>query len=250
MGAGSCNLELSATPFHNKLIELKNLLDLLKPGLLGSTRAFNKQYVDSQDKRKPINVHHLKTILDEVMIRNRRSKVLVTLPPRRACIFHLELSELERKFYDDVTSFIGDEVRHLLGAHKVSHSRRPGKLASHRYAGRRGGRAYSHVLALISLQRELCSSPMAAGKTLRRMSKDTDHPAEVRTELARLAADADAITEPRKARALFEILDKFPGKLIVFCEYLATMDDLKKRLDAAGIENVHFSGPQSPEESG
>mgnify|MGYP001281946995 CR=1 FL=1 len=94
----------------------------------------------------------------------------------------------DRKFYDDVTSFIGDEVRHLLGAHKVSHSRRPGKLASHRYAGRRGGRAYSHVLALISLQRELCSSPMAAGKTLRRMSKDTDHPAEVRTELARLAA--------------------------------------------------------------
>lgn len=235
-------LLLSATPFHNKLIELKNLLDILKPGLFGSTRAFNKQYVDSQDPRQAINVHHLKTILNEVMIRNRRSKVLVSLPPRRACIVHLELTDPEREFYDAVSKFISEEVKHLLGRYKPRHGVRPGRLANAKGALRRGGRGYSSVLALISLQRETCSSPVAVERTLRKMSKDTDHPGTVREQLAALAEQAAKLGESRKTKSVFEILEKFPGKMVIFCEFLATIDDLYKRCQERGIKAAVFDG--------
>lgn len=239
-------LLLSATPFHNKLIELKNLLDLLKPGLFGSTRAFNKQYVNSGDPRKPINVHHLKTILNEVMIRNRRSKVLLTLPPRRACIVHLELTKPERKFYDNVSRFISNEVKHLLGRFKPNKGLRPGRMASKAAAHRRGAKSYSYVLALISLQRETCSSPAAVHKTLVRMSEDHDHPLEVRNHLATLADEAKALGTSRKTAAVYEILDQFEGKLVIFCEFLATIDDLATRLRNRGISVIKFDGRMSP----
>jgi SNF2 family DNA or RNA helicase len=238
-------LLLSATPFHNKLIELKNVLDLLKPGLFGSTRAFNKQYVDASDTRRPINVHHLKTILSEVMIRNRRSKVLITLPPRRACIVHLELNKEERTFYDNVSRFISKEVRHLLGRFKSNKFFRPGKLASTAAANRRGAKSYSYMLALISLQRETCSSPAAVHKTLVKMSNDLDHPAEVRKHLVTLAQQANELGDSRKTAAVFEILERFEGKLVIFCEFLATIDDLTAKIRAKGISVLKFDGRMS-----
>lgn len=235
-------LLLSATPFHNKLIELKNLLDLLKPGLVGSSRAFNKQYVDSKDPRRPINVHHLKTLLSEVMIRHRRAAVMIRLPPRRACIYHLELHDDERAFYEDISDFIGREVRHLLGAFKGNAPLRLGRMAERSAANRRGVRSYSYVLALIALQRETCSSPRAVIKTLRRMAADLDHPPPVRRQLAALADQAAAIKEPRKAAAVFDVLEQFEGKLIVFCEFLETIAYLGERLTAAGVPHVAFHG--------
>jgi len=234
-------LLLSATPFHNKLLELKNLLDILKPGIFGSTRAFNKQYVDSKDPRKPINVHHLKNLLSEVMIRNRRSQVLVQLPPRKACIYHLELGEEERDLYDSVSRFISEEVKHLLGAHRPLTPQRLGRLAGKRGA-RLSQRAYSHVLALISLQRESCSSPEALRKTLLKMSEDEGHPEAVRTKLRALADRAGALGASRKSQALVEILESFEGKLLVFCEYRATLDSLVALVRSKGHETVAFHG--------
>src|SRR5581483_10267919 len=118
-------LLLSATPFHNKLVELKSLIDVLKPGLLGSTRAFNKQYVDPKDPRRPRNVHHLRALLAEVLIRNRRHEVSVKLPPRRAVTYHLELGPEERSYYDDLSEFIRQEVRdRIVEAAAVRHEGR------------------------------------------------------------------------------------------------------------------------------
>src|SRR5205807_2049406 len=135
---------------HEKFaLELKSLIDVLKPGLLGSTRAFNKQYVDPKDPRRPRNVHHLRTLLAEVLIRNRRHEVSVKLPPRRAVTYHLELGPDERAFYDDLSEFIRNEVRD-----------RVVEAAATRHSGRR----YSYVLALVNLQRELTSSAPAVEK--------------------------------------------------------------------------------------
>jgi SNF2 family DNA or RNA helicase len=211
-------LLLSATPFHNKLLELKNLLDVLKPGHLGSTRAFNKQYVDEKDPRKPRNLHHLQSLLGEVMIRNRRGEVAVKLPPRRACVYHIELDPTEQDFYEEMSAFISGEVRsRLQGAPGPYQPERPATL----------------VLALINLQRELCSSPHAVAKALRRMSTADEVPLLVADKLAGLADRAQALTTWRKAAAVDDILQEFPGKLVVFCEFRATIDALIARLRAS-----------------
>jgi len=224
-------LLLSATPFHNRLIELKNLLDVLKPGLLGSTRAFNKQYVDEKDPRRPRNLHHLRALLSEVMIRNRRGEVAVKLPPRRAAVYHIELTPAEQEFYDHLTAFIRGEVR----------SRTADAAALE-------GRPMTLVLALINLQRELCSSPQAVGKALRRMSAGDLVPLDVAAKLAELADRAEALPRWRKAEAVDEVLDQFPGKFVVFCEFRATIAALVRRLRARGIEVEAFHGGMSGRE--
>jgi SNF2 family DNA or RNA helicase len=220
-------LLLSATPFHNRLVELKSLIDVLKPGLLGSTRAFNKQYVHPKDPRKPRNVHHLRSLLNEVLIRNRRHEVSVKLPPRRAVTYHLELGPDERSFYDDLSSFIRQEVRDRIV-----------EAAATRHDGRR----YSYVLALVNLQRELTSSAPAVAKTLRKMIDREEMAGPVAKKLAAFAERAETLAAWRKGDAALEVMKRFPGQFVVFCEYLATIDKLIGRLSADGIEAVPFHG--------
>lgn len=223
-------LLLSATPFHNRLIELKNLMDILKPGLLGSTRAFNKQYVDEKDPRKPRNLHHLRELLAEVMIRNRRQEVAIKLPARRAATYHIELGPEEQTLYDELSSFIGGEVRS-----RTASMARPGE------------RPMSMVLSLITLQRELCSSPYAVAKGLENLANSQAVPLDVCDRIATHARQARALGGTwRKAVAVEELLEKFPGKVVVFCEFRATIDELIKRLEADGIETQAFHGGMNP----
>jgi SNF2 family DNA or RNA helicase len=224
-------LLLSATPFHNRLIEFKNLLDVLKPGLLGSTRAFNKQYVDEKDPRKPRNLHHLRALLAEVMIRNRRSEVAVKLPARRAAVYHVELAPEELELYEEISSFISGEVRSR-GA-SFNHERSHG----------------SYVLSLINLQRELCSSPYAVAQGLASLSRSDSLPMDINERLAALAERALALGPMwRKARAVEEVLEQIEGKVVVFCEFRATIRELLARLRAKGIDAIDFHGGHSPKE--
>ena len=54
-------LILTATPFQNDLIELYNLLNLLKKGHLGTIQSFRKRFLDRGNKRKPLNHLELKS---------------------------------------------------------------------------------------------------------------------------------------------------------------------------------------------
>ncbi|MGE0710001.1 MAG: DEAD/DEAH box helicase [Planctomycetota bacterium] len=224
-------LLLSATPFHNKLIELKNLLDVLKPGLLGSSRAFNKQYVDERDPRKPRNLHHLRALLAEVMIRNRRGEVAVKLPPRRAAIYHVELGAEELEFYEELSAFISGEVRT--------------RAAEHHHDTGHG----SYVLALINLQRQLCSSPYAVAQGLAHLSASDSLPGDVAGRLGGLSARALELGVLwRKARAVEELLERLDGKVVVFCEFRATIRELIERLRSQGIDAIDFHGGHTPRE--
>lgn len=225
-------LLLSATPFHNRLIELKNLLDILKPGLLGSTRAFNKQYVDEKDPRKPRNLHHLRALLGEVMIRNRRSEVAVKLPARRAAVYHIELTPDEAEFYDEITTFISGEVR--------------SRAASFERDGTNHG---SYVLSLINLQRQLCSSPHAVAQGLLSLGSSDALPFDVRDRLRGMSGRARSLAPLwRKAQAVEELVERLDGKLVVFCEFRATIRELMARLRERGIDAIDFHGGHSPRE--
>src|SRR6267154_2799916 len=63
-------LMLTATPVENNLIELYNLITLLKPGLLATDSDFRKTYVTPGKPKAPKNPERLRSMLSEVMIRN------------------------------------------------------------------------------------------------------------------------------------------------------------------------------------
>ncbi len=210
-------LMLSATPVHNDLTELYSLVTILKPGLLGTIRSFKRHFVASQDARHPKNEQHLKTLLSRVMVRNRRSDVNITFPSRQSAIYHLTLTDKERELYDAVSDYIRHEFK---------------QETQHKY----------HLLSLTTLQKELCSSSAAVRATLEKMAEREQYPEQTKARLRSFLALSDEIHENRKIQALLEILDTYPGKFLVFTEFLHTMNAITDQLDERGISYQVFHG--------
>ncbi len=210
-------LMLTATPVQNDLMELYSLITILAPGQLGTVRGFRGHFLHQSDTRRPKNAPSLRRLLNDIMIRNRRSKVDVAFPRRRAAIYHLSLSEPEWRLYADVTDYIRRRFRSV---DSDKHLR----------------------LTLMTLQRELSSSPQAVASTLRKMVQDTAH-GEQRTRRALgFLQQAEAIPRGRKLDAVREILERYPGKFLIFTEYRRTLDVILQALDEWGISAVGFHG--------
>jgi len=210
-------LMLTATPVQNDLMELYSLITILAPGQLGTVRAFRRHFLEQADERQPKNTRSLRRLLNDVMIRNRRSKVDIQFPKRQAAIYHLTLSDAEWQLYADVTDYIRRRFR---AVDSNKHLR----------------------LTLVTLQRELSSSPQAVASTLRKMVQDGAHSAATRAELQRFLALAESIPLGRKLLAVKEILERFPGKFLIFTEYRQTLDKIVQQLQAWGIDAIGFHG--------
>ncbi len=210
-------LMLTATPVHNNLTELYNLITVLKPGLLGTIRSFKRHFVASGDGRKPKNEEHLKKLLASVMIRNRRSDVDIRFPKRKSAIYHLTLTDAEQYLYDAVSEYIRNEFRAQT-------------------------KNQFHLLSLTTLQKELCSSSRAVKATLDKMAEKSHYPDVTRAQLQAFSDLAAQSTTNRKIGALLEILENFPGKFLVFTEFLNTMEFIKEHLEAEGVPTQLFHG--------
>jgi len=90
---------LTATPVQNNLVELYNLLTLLEPGHLKTESHFKKTYVRRGNPRDPRNREVLRSLLGEVMVRNTRSLVNLSLPPRYAQTFVVSPDAEEAELY-------------------------------------------------------------------------------------------------------------------------------------------------------
>ncbi len=170
-----------------------------------------------QQNVTPQDAPALRRLLAEVMIRNRRSKVSVQLPPRRAAIYHLQLTPPEQALYDGVTAYIRDE---LAGRPDARHLR----------------------LTLMTLQKELCSSPQAVAATLEKMLADPRQTDEARTRLSGFLDLARSIAQSSKTEAVLELLNRFPDQVVIFTEFLPTLRALEAALTAHDHEVAVFHG--------
>lgn len=75
-------LMLTATPVENRLEELYNLINILKPGQLKTPQEFRRQFVVKGNPHSPKNRGLLRELMADVMIRHSRGQVNVKLPPR------------------------------------------------------------------------------------------------------------------------------------------------------------------------
>ncbi len=76
-------LLLTATPIRAHLSELFSLVTLVRPGQFRSRQDFLQRYADSRSPDKALKRQELKTILAEVMIRNRRRDSTIRFPQKR-----------------------------------------------------------------------------------------------------------------------------------------------------------------------
>ena len=215
---------------QNNLEELYNLVTLLQPGQLKTSRDFKKEFVTRGDPRLPRNRLKLRELLADVMIRNTRAGVHLGLPKRQAVTVKLQLTPPEAAFYHEV----GDFVRQTMA----------------QTAGR--SRTLSR-LALQTLLMEAGSSPFATVPTLQRMavSLGDAHPAHA-AHLRELAHAGREIADSAKAMALLKLLHALPpgpeDKVIIFSKYLETLHYLTALLRQAGWDPAVYHGSlPSPE---
>ncbi len=215
-------LLLTATPIQNDLDELFNLVSLLKPGQLHTYDEYLARYVATLDHRVPTRVTELRGRLRDVMVRSRRG-ISFTLPPRRVHSLPVRLTPEERRLYDDVTDFVRD-------AWGVPAGRLP----------------LPARLTLIVLQREIGSSTFATAQTLGKMEHSPLFGFEEQERLAALRHEAEAIRDNVKAERLRSFLRTSDEKVLVFTQYLRTLDYLRRVLEADGYRVAAYHGALSP----
>ena len=209
-------LMLTATPVQNSLVELFNLLTLLKPGLLQTEALFKKEYVDSKNGRVPKNPERLRYLMREVMVRNTRSLVDVKLPKRFASTITVQPSEAERRLFDAISDYLR---RH-------QEEKGVDRLTRNTLLMRAG------------------SSPKALEDSLKNLEKRFEH-----KEIKDLLRKVSKIKQFEKARHLVELLKKSgQKKTLVFASHRETMSYLASCLSEAGIAFAEFRGDMSLKE--
>ncbi len=160
-------LLLTATPVENRLDDLFQLVNLVRPGHLGSPAAFRARHGAAAGAEAVRDLPALQAALREVLVRHRRSEVALMLPPRLAETLRVPPGDDEAELYARVSARV-------------------------RAAGRDA--SPSQTLALRSLQRLAGSSPLALAPSLARAGWDD------------LAREAEAITVTQKLRAFLDLL--------------------------------------------
>ena len=211
-------LLLTATPVENNLMELYNLITLLKPGQLKTSSAFRKEFMTKGDPTDPRNRTRLKDLLGQVMIRNTRALAKIDIPPRFAQTIRVDSSEAEKTLYDR----IGQLVQSI---------------------NQTNGRG--HKLLLKNLLEEAGSSPRAVGLTLSRTLSKNVLLADYEKEIRAVHDLCLSIGTTSKNKVLYKLLNFDKGKKIVFVKYLGTMEHLSDYLSLKQIPHAIFHGGMS-----
>lgn len=199
-------LLLTATPVQNHLVDIFNLVSILKPGHLGNYEDFTKRF--GRNRNKLSNDEHLKELVKKVMVRNRRDETGVDWTKRKVETVYLDFTAEEQEAYDYLTSITS------------------------------GGFAFSNI----TLLREICSSREACFMSIQNMLKSEEiHPSRVQP-LEEMVSKIETMPHHVKAQKVVDIISKTEQKFIIFTEYRASQFYLQWYLQQHGISSVPFRG--------
>ena len=209
-------LLLSATPVQNDLIELYNLLTLLKPGIFKTLKEFRLAYMTPGKPRQPANSASLRALMRGAMIRNTRAVVALKLPRRHATTIKVDGGPGEAEAY----AALAAAARRLAAEGEARRNR----LALHHLLGAAG------------------SSPKAAARAAARVAaRNTGDPT-----WAELAKRWAAIETGGKEAALIDLVWRNPSeKKLVFVHSRETLAHVAGHLEQAGVSLARFDGSLS-----
>lgn len=208
-------LLLTATPVENNLMELYNLITLLKPGQLATATSFREKFMKRGDPTDPRNRALLKDLLAQVMIRNTRALAGIHIPPRFAETIRIEPTKVEKAFYERLEALIMSLNE------------------------KKQGRAKMIVKNLLA---QAGSSPKAVELTLNRMLEKEDYLLEHEKELRAVKTLCRTILDTPKNKMLLKIIKAANEKIIVFVKYKGTIEHLAEFLEWNNISFSLFHG--------
>ncbi|MCF8567994.1 DEAD/DEAH box helicase [Alicyclobacillus tolerans] len=248
-------LLLTATPIENDMSELFNLITLLKPGQLLTEAEYKSRYVDKKDPLQPKNVVELKKLVQNVMIRNRRSTTGVIQSTRSAETILVPPTAEEQLFYTKLSQFVKSQLRTLdpTSLHGTD-SRTDGANVPTKEAtfANKTRKPNVHPFVLKNLLRQAGSSIACTLPTLRKSLMTQGSP-EIHDTLTAQDGSAavsaqelirigERVTTSGKLTALLGILENTSDQVVVFTGFVETQHVLTEFLTQAGLDVVNFHG--------
>ncbi|MBT3642348.1 DEAD/DEAH box helicase [archaeon] len=228
-------LLLTATPFQNDLIELYNLLHLLKRGHLGTIKEFRQKFLYRGNSRHPLNPLDLKKKLEEVMVRRRRDETGIDYKARVPKIVTVELSKTEKMIYDNTV-----------------------RLLKENYF-RADGREINALLIVFAILPKITSSSASAKESLQRII-DTETYHEITKTFAQGILDDYATVErDSKIEKLVELIEeiisrknedgsKSDEKILIYTRHPTTLRYIVEKLKPFNLKIIEFMGGLDREE--
>ena len=216
---------LSATPIQNSILELYNMIEIIKTGFLGTWKNFSEQYTVDKKARviNPNSRHELQDLLQQVVIRTTRNEVrkYIEFTERVPKTHIMKPSHEESLLYEEATEF----VRELWTIEK----------------GRK-----NLMLPLMTLQRQICSSTASIRTALHK--KIVQFP-ESKTKINRILKLCDDISQDTKMKELLKIISKNKkSKYLIFTEFRDTQDYITDTLENENLTVQKFNGSMSTKE--
>ncbi len=202
---------LTATPVQNNLEELFNLVTLVYPGELGTLKSFKKNFISAGDRLTPKNYDQLRTLLGELIIRNRRATSDVKFTKRYAKTIRIQLSEKEKALYESVSEVVRRQYK---------------------------GSPQQAKMALRVLQEEIGSIPPAAVSTLESLKDRLPDGAHI----SGLIEQCNLLAFSEKVKVLIDAIHKTPDKVIVFTKFRASHAAITTALEKHGIRYSPLHG--------
>ncbi|WP_026906680.1 DEAD/DEAH box helicase [Paucisalibacillus globulus] len=198
-------LLLTATPVQNQLIEIFNLVSILKPGHLGNYESFLEKY--GRDRKKINQDAYLKQLVQKVMVRNTRKDTSLDNAKRHIETIWVDFTPEEYEVYNELD------------------------------------RTFQHASAFskITFLRELCSSREACYLSLQKYVNDEKNYGQ--DILQPIIDRIGQLPHHAKAQKVIELIKQIGDeKVIIFTEYRASQLYLQWYLQQHGITSVPFRG--------
>jgi len=223
-------LLITATPFQNNLIELYNLLALLRKGHLGTLRQFRRKFLYKGSERRPMNPEELKQKLGEVIVRRRRDEVRgIKYMKRIPRIHSVDLKPEERSIYDNVVKL----------------------FASNYYDFK--GEPINTTLAIHSILPKITSSSRSSMEFLETLIRNPKYAEKTKEMAKKILKDFKELTEDTKINNLLLIVDKIisqnkKSKIIIYTKHPATLKYISGILKKKNLKIIEFQGGLSADE--
>jgi TATA-binding protein-associated factor len=147
-------LILTGTPIQNNVVELWSLFDFLMPGFLGTEKVFNDRFAKpiaasrgakANSKEQETGALAIEALHKQVLpflLRRLKEEVLNDLPPKIIQNYYCDLSDLQRRLFDEFTKRESQKIQSAAGD-KTKESKQ-------------------HIFQALQYMRKLCNSPALA----------------------------------------------------------------------------------------
>ncbi|KAI5243226.1 SNF2 family DNA-dependent ATPase domain-containing protein [Aureobasidium subglaciale] len=245
--ASNHRLILSGTPIQNNVLELWSLFDFLMPGFLGTEKMFQDRFAKpiaasrfskSSSKEQEAGALAIEALHKQVLpflLRRLKEEVLDDLPPKILQNYYCDLSDLQKKLFEEFT-------------------RKESKTIAEK-AGSADKEAKQHIFQALQYMRKLCNSPALV------MKESHKQYAAIQAQLAR---QNSSLTDPVHAPKLTALRDLLvdcgigvdsaaPGEVpsadqavsqhraLIFCQMKEMLDMVESTVFKRMLPSITFS---------